>query len=146
MPREENISSEGQRAEKSDSSLLSFAPFSQSITPKRERILRIGKVTNMNQTSKTTVVTGSKSHVSVLIPKRGETSQVARVVTTAEREVKRKDPQTQTPVPERGDVRNTQVDPTILTKMRGRIIIPASSQEHKSASEISTCSQKTTDV
>ena len=102
----------------------------------------------MNQTSKTTVtvVTGSKSHVSVFIPAGGGTSQVARVVTTAEREVKRKDPQTQTPVPERGDVRNTQVDPTILTKMRGRIIIPASSQEHKSASEISTCSQKTTDV
>ena len=103
----------------------------------------------MNQTSKTTVtvVTGSKSHVSVFIPAGGGTSQVARVVTTAEREVKRKDPQTQTPVPDRGAVRNTQVDfRTILAKMSGGIIIPASTQEHKSASEISTCSQKTTDV
>ena len=103
----------------------------------------------MNQSSKTTVtlVTGSKSHVSVPIPTTGETSQVARVIATAECEVKRKDPQTQTPVPDRGVVRNAQVDPTILAKMSGgAIITPASSQEHKSASEISTCSQKTTDV
>ena len=119
----------------------------------------------MNQTSKktiVTVVTGPRSHVLVDIPASGgQTSQAVRVVTT-EREVKKRSQQSQTyTVTGSGrDVnRKTQVDPTILAKMCGdgktAIIIPASYpglseiseyEEFESASEISSCSQKTTDV
>ena len=113
----------------------------------------------MNQTSEKailTVVTGPRSNVSVIIPEGGgETSQVVRVVTT-EREVKKRSLQTQTYTvtgSDRGVVRSTQVTPEILAKMCGdgktAIVIPASYpglSEYESASEISTCSQTTTDV